>query len=80
MKPLSPETLAFIRAHRSDDMRTLALQAPKYPKVDMPEALIQIAGRQIAEKKNPFVGRAGRHPLSATFVHGTMLFRSDGTL
>lgn len=53
MKPLSPETLAFIRAHRSDDMRTLALQAPKYPKVDMPEALIQIAGRQIAEKKIP---------------------------
>lgn len=53
MKPLSPETLAFIRTHRSDDTRVLALQAKKYAKVDMTEAIVQIAGRQIAEKKIP---------------------------
>lgn len=31
MKELSPETLAFIDSHRGDDVRTLALQAKKYP-------------------------------------------------
>ena len=30
MAILSPETLQFIRAHRTDDVRTLALQARKY--------------------------------------------------
>ena len=35
MKELSPETLAFIDSHRGDDVRTLALQAKKYPAVDM---------------------------------------------
>lgn len=51
MKELSPETLAFIDSHRGDDVRTLALQAKKYPAVDMAEAVVQIAGYQIAEKK-----------------------------
>lgn len=53
MKELSPETLAFIDSHRGDDVRTLALQAKKYPAVDMAEAVVQIAGYQIAEKKVP---------------------------
>ncbi|WP_300727615.1 class I SAM-dependent methyltransferase [uncultured Bacteroides sp.] len=53
MKELSPETLAFITAHRSEDVRSLALQAAKYPSVDMAEAVVQIAGWQIAEKKVP---------------------------
>ena len=53
MKELSPETLAFIDSHRGDDVRTLALQAKKYPAVDMAEAVGQIAGYQIAEKKVP---------------------------
>ena len=53
MKKYSSETLAFIRAHRKDDVRVLALQARKYPLVDMAEAVVQIAGRQIAEKKIP---------------------------
>lgn len=53
MKELSPETLAFIDSHRGDDVRTLALQAKKYPAVDMAEAVLQIAGYQIAEKKVP---------------------------
>lgn len=49
----SEETLRFIRLHRRDDVRTLALQAAKYPDVDMAEAVVQIAGIQIAEKKIP---------------------------
>ena len=53
MTPISPETLQFIREHRTDDVRKLALQAGKYPKVDMPIALTQIAGRQTATEKIP---------------------------
>ena len=39
---LNDETLRFIREHCKDDVRNLALQAPKYPGVDMPVALTQI--------------------------------------
>lgn len=53
MPTINPETIDFIRTHRHDDVRTLALQASKYPQVDVNEALVQIAGRQIAEKKIP---------------------------
>ena len=53
MAALSPETMEFIRAHRKDDVRTLALRAQGFPQVDMAEAVVQIAGRQIAEKKIP---------------------------
>ena len=53
MKPLSPETLAFIREHRTKDIHTLALHAKKHPAVDLAEAIVQIAGQQIAEKKIP---------------------------
>lgn len=53
MKDLSPETLNFISEHRNEDVRKLALQAKKYPLVDMAEAVVQIAGRQVAEKKVP---------------------------
>lgn len=50
---LSKETLRFIRKHRRDDIRTLALQARKYPDVDMPAAITQIAGWQAAREKVP---------------------------
>lgn len=50
---ISPETQQFIREHQSDDIRALALQAKKYPNVDMPTAITQIAGRQIAAEKIP---------------------------
>ena len=50
---LNGETLRFIREHCKDDVRSLALQAPKYPGVDMPVALTQIAGRQVAAEKIP---------------------------
>ena len=50
---LTEDTLRFITTHRHDDIRSLALQAGKYPLVDMPAALTQIAGRQTAESKIP---------------------------
>ena len=53
MNPISSETQTFIREHRQDDVRSLALQAGRYPQVDMAEAVVQIAGWQIAEKKIP---------------------------
>ena len=43
----------FIKEHESDDVRALALQAKRYPDIDMPFALQQIAGRQIAKEKIP---------------------------
>lgn len=53
MTVLSPETIKFITEHRKDDVRTLALKAKSFPEIDMNEAVTQIAGRQIAEKKIP---------------------------
>lgn len=50
---LSLETLHFIEENRHGDVRALALQARKYPDVDMAMAVTQIAGRQIAEVKVP---------------------------
>lgn len=50
---ISPETQLFIREHQADDVRALALQSKKYPHVDMPTAITQIAGRQIAAEKIP---------------------------
>ena len=50
---ISPETQQFIREHQADNVRTLALQASKYPNIDMPTAITQIAGRQIAAEKIP---------------------------
>ena len=50
---ISPETLLFIEENARADVRSLALQAKKYPQVDMAMAVVQIAGRQIAEAKVP---------------------------
>ncbi|TGY27208.1 SAM-dependent methyltransferase [Bacteroides caecimuris] len=50
---ISPETQLFIREHSSDDVRALALQAKKYPDIDMPTTITQIAGRQVAAEKIP---------------------------
>ena len=50
---ISPETQLFIRQHQTDDIRILALQGRKYPNVDMPTAITQIAGRQVAAEKIP---------------------------
>ena len=50
---LTTETLRFIEENARADVRSLALQAKKYPLVDMAMAVVQIAGRQIAEAKVP---------------------------
>ena len=46
-------TQAFVADHRADDVRLLAFMADKYPEVDMPWALKQIAGWQMARRKLP---------------------------
>lgn len=47
------ETFDFIRFHREDDVRDLALQAARHPDIDMPFALQQIQGWQTAKTKIP---------------------------
>lgn len=49
----STETAHFIELHANDDINRLALQASRYPNVDMPIALQQIEGRQMARRKLP---------------------------
>ena len=43
MTPISPETRQFINEHQSDDVRNLALQARKYPDVDIPAAITPVS-------------------------------------
>jgi 16S rRNA G966 N2-methylase RsmD len=52
---LNEKTLRFIRNHRFDDVRKVALQAQSLvsPEVDILAALVQIEGRQSAENKIP---------------------------
>jgi hypothetical protein len=47
------ETAEFIRTHARDDVRELALRGTKNPAVNLPFALDQIAGRQMAQQKLP---------------------------
>ena len=49
-------TIEFIKEHFFDDPSKLALQAKKYPEVDMPVAVTQIVGRKIAMEKVPSWG------------------------
>ena len=53
MKDFAQATQEFIRTHVNEDVRALALQAAKYPDVDMSAAVQQIAGYQIASRKIP---------------------------
>lgn len=50
---MNQETLLFIRRHAGDDIRQLAFLGDKNPEVDMPFALDQIRGRQMARTKLP---------------------------
>ena len=50
---LDDATIEFIAQHREEDVRTLALQAGRYPTVDMREAVTQIEGWQQAREKLP---------------------------
>ena len=49
----SEATAVFIRKFADADVRQMALQGAKYPGVDLPFALDQIAGRQTARRKLP---------------------------
>ena len=53
MTTMNQATLDFIRQHQDDDVRKLAFLGNKNPEVDMPFALDQIRGRQIARAKLP---------------------------
>ena len=50
---MDENTSEFVKKHRNDDVRTLALQAARYPDVDMREAVTQIEGWQHACAKLP---------------------------
>ena len=50
---IDEHTQAFIREHAGDDVRQLALQASRYPLVDMRVAATQIEGRRLASAKLP---------------------------
>ena len=50
---LDDTTKEFIAAHRTEDPRMLALQAKRYPDVDIREAVVQIEGWQQAREKLP---------------------------
>lgn len=53
MLSVDTDTLRFIEEHRNDDVRKLAFETKKFPTVDMPFALSQIAGWQTARAKLP---------------------------
>lgn len=50
---LSDQLMQFILDHESDNIRDLALLSKRYSDIDLPFAIQQIAGRQIAKKKLP---------------------------
>lgn len=50
---INETTRTFIREHAGDDVRQLALQAKRYPEVDMRVAATQIEGRRLASVKLP---------------------------
>ena len=50
---LTEQTADFVAAHRTEDVRELALKSKRVDGLDLPLALDQIAGWQIARKKLP---------------------------
>lgn len=50
---ISEQTRAFVRGHRTDDVRDLALHAKRVEGLDLTWALDQIAGWQTARRKLP---------------------------
>ena len=53
MTIMTDETREFVAMHRNEDVRELALKAKRVEGLDLPLALDQIAGWQIARKKLP---------------------------
>lgn len=50
---ITKDTQDFIRTHKHENVHTLALQAGRYPSVDMRTAITQIEGWQTAKEKLP---------------------------
>ena len=48
MTIMNDETREFVAMHRNEDVRELALKAKRVERLDLPSALDQIAGWQIA--------------------------------
>ena len=65
MEQFTSATIDFIESHLNDTPSSLALQAAKYPEVDMKTAIVQIAGRQVAKHKIPswYSNKEIRYPL-----------------
>lgn len=53
MTIMNDKTREFVAMHRNEDVRELALKAKRVERLDLPSALDQIAGWQIASKKLP---------------------------
>ena len=53
MTIMNDKTREFVAMHRDEDVRELALKAKRVEGLDLPLALDQIAGWQIASKKLP---------------------------
>lgn len=50
---LSMDIKQFVKEHENDDINKLALQAKRYPTVDIPFTIRQISGKQVAKQKIP---------------------------
>ena len=50
---MNEKTWEFVREHADEDVRKVALLGTKDQEVDLPMALQQIVGRQVARKKLP---------------------------
>ena len=77
--PLSQDTLRFIREHRRDDVRSLALQARRYPSVDMPAAITHFRLAD-CQREDTRMGRERAYTLPRPPFSGTMLLPSNGTV
>lgn len=53
MVTIDADTSRFVEQHKNDDVRKLALESKKFPSIDMPFALSQIAGWKTARTKLP---------------------------
>ena len=75
----SQATLHFIRTHRREDVRLLALQAHRYPSVDMPAAITQFPAAD-CQREDTCMGRKREDTLSGSPFSGAMLLRGDCTI
>ena len=73
-------TREFIEKFQQADVNNLALQADKYPDVDMPFALDQIEGRQTALLKIPTYSKKNSSSLPSPSFHGAVLLRTHSSL